>query len=44
VRHKEETECPTCSSVYKVEDFVTCPGCGVHPDKDAIMGTLKEEK
>jgi hypothetical protein len=37
VRYKEETECPSCSCVYKVEDFITCPGCGMNSDKDGSI-------
>jgi hypothetical protein len=26
VRYRPETECPLCSAVYKIDDFVDCPG------------------
>jgi hypothetical protein len=40
--HREETECPACSAVYKVADHLTCPGCGVNPDPDGSIIRLIE--
>jgi rRNA maturation endonuclease Nob1 len=40
--YRQETECPACYAVYKVADFVTCPGCGVNPDKDGSIVRIIE--
>jgi hypothetical protein len=44
MRYRPETECPSCNTTYKVEDFVTCPNpnCEMKPEANTL--TVIEEK
>jgi len=44
MKYKTETECPSCYTAYKVEDFVTCPNpnCEIKPEAN-ILTVIKDQ-